>query len=696
MLRSSFLLPDILRQLADVALPASTLASHTPVEPRRDVTGSSLTEPKNRLRWADQHRNLRTDSGSGLESSASSLFYPRSTYMKRLSGEFGKQNVRLLRVLPGNLDDYISCDLEYASLVSNTPYEAVSYCWGNQLPTVEISCDGKPFMVTENLAAAIRTFRLETRTILLWADAICINQEDVDEKNCQVPLMRQIYERASAIRVWLGPDEETKPCDRAFSLLGILKIACLTLGWSFNLKQLAANPTLLGAYNMPDVDDPTWRAIGQLIQKPWFGRAWIIQEIAVSREAYLHCGSASIRWTDFYIGFLVGINSGLFTMRPDAFPNSLAYQQVIQLIMTCYCFNNPQIPPFDLPTLLESHRLAGAVDSKDKIYALLGLCDSVEGQKYCILPDYSLPAPEVYTAVAKVLLEKSSTLDLLGIPKALMTPNIGRLPSWVPDWSTRDFASSLCFKTIHGRYHFSFDAAKTSEVPKHSVIQGNTLELSGQAFDQISKTGRVMDPFLANRGSDQFQLNPTFAVHILAIIHDWAVLAGSRGRRTYPTGEDIADVFARTLYLNDFSSEYTMEDVRDMFNTFSYRMIETAMSTLEGIVTRKLLHWSESNGFLLARMTLKASGIDRGRVMIEDLFFRMIQRRMVVTEKGYIGIAPRLAKEGDCIVLVKGGRVPLILRPEEDQWELLGDCYVHGIMRGDAFDESKCTAIRIV
>ena len=71
-------------------------------------------------------------------------------------------------------------------------------------------------------------------------------------------------------------------------------------------------------------------------------------------------------------------------------------------------------------------------------------------------------------------------------------------------------------------------------------------------------------------------------------------------------------------------------------------------------------------------------------------FTRSLYRRMITTKRGYIGLGPRMSQPGDSIFLVKGSRVPLILRPGESGWELIGDCYVHGIMQGEAFDAAKC------
>jgi hypothetical protein len=45
---------------------------------------------------------------------------------------------------------------------------------------------------------------------------------------------------------------------------------------------------------------------------------------------------------------------------------------------------------------------------------------------------------------------------------------------------------------------------------------------------------------------------------------------------------------------------------------------------------------------------------------------------------------------GDRIALFKGGMVPLIIREEGTRWRLIGDCYIHGMMKGEAFQEDEC------
>jgi hypothetical protein len=93
----------------------------------------------------------------------------------------------------------------------------------------------------------------------------------------------------------------------------------------------------------------------------------------------------------------------------------LAYQHLSQLIITYHCITDGEATALDFAALLESHRTVGATDPRDKTYALLGLSELIEDRKHGIILDYNLQAAEVYEKIAKTILEKSSTLDLLGV-----------------------------------------------------------------------------------------------------------------------------------------------------------------------------------------------------------------------------------------------------------------------------------------
>ncbi|KAF2816936.1 HET-domain-containing protein, partial [Mytilinidion resinicola] len=128
-------------------------------------------------------------------------------------------------------------------------FVAISYCWGNPNETSKIICDGAVMTITKSLHEALLRFRGRSERTF-WADAICINQTDDSEKTQQVRLMRQIYETASTVAVWLG-DAGANSDHEIFRYL-------------------------------PQLDDIGWSSVGQFLQRPWWGRMWIIQEIAVA------------------------------------------------------------------------------------------------------------------------------------------------------------------------------------------------------------------------------------------------------------------------------------------------------------------------------------------------------------------------------------------------------------------------------
>ena len=68
---------------------------------------------------------------------------------------------------------------------------------------------------------------------------------------------------------------------------------------------------------------------------------------------------------------------------------------------------------------------------------------------------------------------------------------------------------------------------------------------------------------------------------------------------------------------------------------------------------------------------------------------------MICTSQDYIGLAPEATRKGDSIVLLKGGRLPFVVRKEGENWAVLGSCYIHGIMSGERFDEKRCRTMWI-
>ena len=131
----------------------------------------------------------------------------------------GAREIRLVLLHPGTFDQPISCSLAYISLYepSTTAYEALSYCWGDARHRLDISVTvPEPeelsvylLSVTAALHSAMRSLRPQIgHARVLWIDAICINQADLDERSSQVALMADVYRRADRVIVWLGEGNE--------------------------------------------------------------------------------------------------------------------------------------------------------------------------------------------------------------------------------------------------------------------------------------------------------------------------------------------------------------------------------------------------------------------------------------------------------------------------------------------------------
>ncbi|KAF1989760.1 heterokaryon incompatibility, partial [Aulographum hederae CBS 113979] len=83
-------------------------------------------------------------------------------------------------------------------------FEALSYMWGPRDPNCHILCEGRPLFITPNCASALLHLRKKKSPRLLWVDAICIDQDSVEEKNHQIPIVGEIYAAAEQTIAWLG------------------------------------------------------------------------------------------------------------------------------------------------------------------------------------------------------------------------------------------------------------------------------------------------------------------------------------------------------------------------------------------------------------------------------------------------------------------------------------------------------------
>lgn len=107
--------------------------------------------------------------------------------------------MRLLVLEPGTQNSFVRCKLYTCSQNDRIPYQALSYTWGDPTKVQSIDCNGEDMQIASNLHQALLHLCHPRRTRILWIDALCINQDDSNERGQQVQLMREIYAQATQV-----------------------------------------------------------------------------------------------------------------------------------------------------------------------------------------------------------------------------------------------------------------------------------------------------------------------------------------------------------------------------------------------------------------------------------------------------------------------------------------------------------------
>jgi hypothetical protein len=336
------------------------------------------------------------------------------------------QEIRLLTLLPSTFTSEVRLCLDITPFTEfNVPkFEAVSYTWGSpeNLPKIFIGETGrKTLAVTQNLAEALPYFRYEDKPRVLWIDAICVNQQDLEERSQQVKRMADIFSKAARVLVWLGPESDD-------SLLAIDCLEKVASKVKVNWEKLTMTATTDEAHwtdlaiEMP-LENVQLHAINHLIQRPWFERLWIRQEVLLaSGDIQVMCGGRSILWEVIRTAVY-----WLFVKRPPWFAHVEVLEELLTRRELVYelCISRKQLL---IDELVHMSKSCVCSDPRDKVYALLSLLFGNERLE--IDPDYTKNVYDVY---------RHATLSLIGSLGSLRVLNtvechedLEGVPSWVP------------------------------------------------------------------------------------------------------------------------------------------------------------------------------------------------------------------------------------------------------------------------
>ncbi|KAI1481554.1 HET-domain-containing protein [Daldinia eschscholtzii] len=357
-------------------------------------------------------------------------------------------DIRLLRILPGSGTDDIECILHQIPLEEVFDFYALSYVWGDPTDLFTIILENQFFEVTRNLFAALHQFRelpsgIGSPEAYIWIDAICINQEDVDERSQQVQRMIDIYNLGSTV-VWLGPivllsadgpssrsPKYQMSSEEAYAFL-FEKIDSMGSEWKpvDENNNLVINKMLGYAYKaVMDI-------MRNILERPWFERIWTLQEASVDALPTVYVGQYStylyrlLEFTEYF-----ALRNRILYLCPGS-QRGIAIQNIDDLyVLNKFDKDNDckKLTVGEVFTrILGIAGAAKSTDPRDQIYGVLGIVKHLKKEELPedLLPDYHISYTETYWNYAAFFFRTAGDLRLLNCSRN----ELQGVPSWVPDF----------------------------------------------------------------------------------------------------------------------------------------------------------------------------------------------------------------------------------------------------------------------
>lgn len=396
-------------------------------------------------------------------------------------------------------------------------FDALSYAWGDPKSTVPIIVNGHTVHATHNLEEALRQFRCESAvaSLLLWVDAICINQGDDEERGKQVAIMHHIYEETATVRIWLGKGNPAMS-------RGLEILERLTSCRCDEIDGRRGATCLTGAYNiLHQLEWQDFAFLAEVCRAPYWQRVWIIQEAAMGDSIILYYGSRQGRvrcWQ--HLAFVVDAMFKLLgmiearTLWTRLPPEAKGAYKTMQFHQESYIPHCPSSAPAiaitsralktiprardtvediifrnadpssiitSMSEMIHLFRNQKCLDPRDHVYGFVGIFRGF----LSIKPDYKKTVREVFEDATIQIMICTESAEIL---QQAASKNI-TLPSWVPDFQEPGHAYRYCGTPIDAS---PFTGVRIS--PSHPGL----LQVRAFLFDRVRSTHHgpsgVMDP----------------------------------------------------------------------------------------------------------------------------------------------------------------------------------------------------------
>lgn len=572
---------------------------------------------------------------------------------KKIYSPLQKGKIRVVILRAGLSSDDIRCDLEEVDLLQPMSYEALSYVWGPTRNPKRVFLNSQEYLVTQNLAEALKELRRTDLDKWLWVDALCINQSDGLERKVQVDSMSSVYKSATRVIAWLGPHE-----DKSAVLFRVVKKAeNSNFDWIIN------------AFSDDQLSDAR-AAIQPVMSRRYWSRAWIVQEIAFSRELRIRCGSDEVPYST-----LTAVQSVLESMcaiRIDPPKRALrsydngATERFYEPVRHTWLlepgsarFNNNISPR----TFLDHSLDRQCTDRRDNVFSFYNLFP--DGLKARIEIDYEKPVEKVLIEAARGVIEVSQDLYIITLKGRQIRPK-GKeawqrvMPSWCP--------------------YFGTSFKNDSVAPMNSTILN--AKKAAVTFLDENRT-------LKARGYTVGIISDTMSRDSLSV-----------GEFRSLSSDD--DVFNEKEYLVDcFLFGMSLHDEAD-------NVVSTANAIVTIIRTILAGHDDDDSAGRLCRLALKfaqrCEPIQKGDKIHIDFMDELALNRAklsthsrlicsyemppahVSNREIHVALVPDTARKRDIICGILGCPVHVVLRPVGGYYKVLGEAYVHELDGEKAID----------
>jgi hypothetical protein len=573
--------------------------------------------------------------------------------------------IRLLTIVA--INPTIQCRLELSSLSQTStnwhPYNALSYVWGSEPFSETISCNGKPLNITPSLSDTLRQlFAYEDQSSAkhpVWIDAICLNQLDSAEMEVQVPLMYEVYSKASVVLVYLGRAQDNS--DLAMTSATDLRDRLHAIDGGLLRTEM------LPRLGIEDQEHPIWYAFESLLDRPWFSRVWTFQEAILAKKIIVGCGSKWLPW-EVLGDLIVELRRVhiLWLVERDwqraqeigAMLGSTAVRE-INFLRKSY---DPD-RGISLAQLLDASRFRVCTEPVDHLWGILGLMDQVTRDEIQSSEwvDYTDTGKSQfwrsYIKFARWMVQRDQSLYTFSAARSLLKPQ--QIPSWCPNWASPQKEYRFPWYI----YSSGYNDVESRKLGITVQPEGDGVRVPGFRIDIIHQVVETCRGWVDSS-------KPYSSENRWRDLLEWESSCLQLSRSTL-SSDNLLEALRRTLIAD--CSILTGDSAHKLCDKDPEYQYGLWKRTLGRIISGEGSNLSQSEAEAAENFHAAAHNVCHGRA-----FFS--------TSGGRIGLGPPDVKKGDVVCVFYSGRPLYIIRlkdrkEEGEDAELIGESYVDGLMR---------------